>query len=225
MKKLRAKARVEAFTLIELLVVIAILVVLAAMLAQTGNGDRIKATLINCTMNQKQIALGFIIWEDDNGGRFPWQDSTTNGGTMELIADGQVTSQFQVLSNHYVMPTSVFVCPTDKAKHAATDYGTMSNQNISYFVNVDASTNTANTILTGDRHLQSNGNPAKPGLFAFTNGMVMSWTRELHGDSASAPIGVMAFADGHAQVIRSRDSALTDVFRKQNLITARLLVP
>jgi hypothetical protein len=101
----------------------------------------------------------------------------------------------------------------------------MSDQNISYFVNVDASTNNANTILTGDRHLQANGNPVKPGLFVFTNGMAMGWTSELHGNSANNPVGLMSFADGHAQRVLSRDSALTKIFGQQGITTDRLLVP
>jgi hypothetical protein len=143
---------------------------------------------------------------------------------MELIASGQALSQFRVLSN-YVKSTSAFICPTDKAKRVATNYETMNDQDISYFVNVDASANTANTILTGDRHLQANGNPVKPGLFVFTNGMAMGWTSELHGNSANNPVGLMSFADGHAQRVLSRDSALTKIFGQQGLTTDRLIVP
>jgi hypothetical protein len=100
-----------------------------------------------------------------------------------------------------------------------------SDENISYFGNVDAATNGANMILTGDRHLESNGNPVKPGLFVFTNGMAMGWTSELHGNSANNPVGLMSFADGHAQRVLSRDSALTKIFGQQGLTTDRLLVP
>jgi hypothetical protein len=144
---------------------------------------------------------------------------------MELIANNATASQFQPLSNYMKTSLSLFICPTDKARHAPKDYQTMSNQNLSYFVNVDATTNSSNTILTGDRHLQANGNPVKPGMFAFTSGTAMGWTHELHGSPTTNETGVMAFADGHGQIIMSRDSASTEVFRKQNLATARLLVP
>ena len=224
MKRLSSKARVEAFTLIEVLVVIAIVGLFFLALHPTFDNRPMKATLNFCMNNQRQIAIGLLIWQSDNDGRFPWQVSTTNSGPMELIASGQALSQFRVLSN-YVKSTSAFICPTDKAKRVATNYETMNDQDISYFVNVDASANTANTILTGDRHLQADGKPVKPGLFAFTNGMAMGWTRELHGQTASAPVGVLAFADGHGQIIRPLNSALTDVFLHQPIATNRLVVP
>jgi len=224
MKKLRAKTRVEAFTLIELLVVIAIIAILAAMLLPALSDRPRPAYQTRCLSNQKQIALGLIMWNTDNNAQFPWQVSTTNSGTMELIADGHATLQFHSIST-YLKYTSVFICPSDKARHAPINYETMNDQNISYLVNVDATTNRVNTILTGDRHLQSNGNPVKPGLFAFTNGMVMGWTLELHGNSANNPVGMMSFADGHAQRVLSRDSALTKIFGQQGLTTDRLIVP
>ena len=59
------------FTLIELLVVIAIIAILAAILFPVFSKAREKARQTACISNQKQIALAFIIWSQENDEKFP----------------------------------------------------------------------------------------------------------------------------------------------------------
>lgn len=244
MKQLRAKARVEAFTLIELLVVVIIIVVLAAMLLPTGPHVGQRALSAACMNNQKQIALALETWATDNRPnisqlesstnalgtttdinslKFPWQVSTNHDGTMELISDGQAASQFQVPLDILKSP-QVFICPSDKVKLCAPDAYAMGNSNISYFVNVVSSPSlpAMGAILTGDRHLQVNGDPVKAGLFVYTKGIAMGWTRELH---PTLRAGNLSFTDGHVECVPMASSALTTMFNRQNLANARLLVP
>ncbi|HET7625680.1 MAG TPA: hypothetical protein VFM25_10495 [Verrucomicrobiae bacterium] len=59
-----------------------------------------------------------------------------------------------------MLPT-LLICPTDKTRNPATDYRKLADQNLSYFLNLDSSTNGgATTILSGDRNLEANGRPA-----------------------------------------------------------------
>lgn len=65
----------RAFTLIELLVVIAIIALLLAILMPSLRRARDQAKGVTCRNNLKQIGLAFILYTEDNEGKFP-----RNGG-------------------------------------------------------------------------------------------------------------------------------------------------
>jgi len=207
--------QLKALTLIEVLVVIAILFVLAALFLPAHSS---KDRRIECAIHLKQIGLGFAMWADDHKGQSLWQVPVPNGGTLESISTDHTFPHFEKLSN-YVRQPQLFLCPSDKARHAATNYASLSDKNISYFLNVDLSANSPSaSIVAGDRNLQANGQPVKPGLFILTTNLDMSWTRELHGVG-----GYLAFADGHSEWIRT--NRLNEIIQSRNPATNRLAVP
>ena len=61
--------RRRGFTLIELLVVIAIIAILMAVLMPALTKAREQARAVNCLANQKSLALAYMMYADENGGR------------------------------------------------------------------------------------------------------------------------------------------------------------
>jgi hypothetical protein len=177
---------------------------------------RVKAILPQCLSRLKQIDLGLRMYMDDNHGKSPPQFSTTNGFTLEMNR-GKVFPHIQKLSPYLNRNPGLLICPADVEKHAATNFETLNDSNISYFFNLDVSTNQPTlTMVAGDRNLEAMNQPVRPGLFELTTNVFMRWTEGLHNRR-----GCLVFADGHATV----NINLNAVVRDQPLATNRLCVP
>jgi hypothetical protein len=104
---------------------------------------------LSCVDNLKRVAVSLITWAEDNRGFFPFHVSTNSGGTMELRAigpDGFDTNSFMhfmVVSN-YLSATSRLVCPGDIVRGAATNFASLSPENVSYRLR------TADTVTEGN---------------------------------------------------------------------------
>lgn len=92
----------RAFTLIELLVAIAIIAILAAILFPTFGRARENARRSSCLSNQKQIALGFLQYQSDSDGAFPFT-SHVSGLSWTNTLDS------------YIKNRQIFRCPCDQS--------------------------------------------------------------------------------------------------------------
>ncbi len=109
----------------------------AAMILPALAKAKAKAQSISCMNNMKQLGLAFRIWAGDNEDQFPFNVSTSKGGTMELCERGGdgydhgAYRHFQVMSNELNTP-KILVCPGDSAKQAAADFSELELWNVSY---------------------------------------------------------------------------------------------
>jgi prepilin-type N-terminal cleavage/methylation domain-containing protein/prepilin-type processing-associated H-X9-DG protein len=122
----------SGFTLIELLVVIAIIAILAALLLPALSRAKSKAQGTYCLNNQKQLALAWVMYADDNNGNLvPNQDGgdtyvgVETGSKVQSWVDGWLdfspnttanTNQLY-LSTSYIAPYTknlgIYKCPGD----------------------------------------------------------------------------------------------------------------
>jgi len=187
----------NGFTFVALLVIIAVIAILAAMLLPALASAKRKAQRINCTNNLKQVGLAYRIWEGDNGDKYPMVVLKINSGADTFRC-------FQVMSNELSTPR-VLVCPAD-TRTAAANYVRLKNQNVSYFVGLDANDAHPQRFLSGDRNITG---PAAPddGILKLVPGGPVSWTTEIHVNQ-----GNVGLSDG--SVWQYSNSQLRDALQK-----------
>jgi len=219
MKKLSAKGTARAFTLIELIVIVLTLIVLAVALVTSLIRAGRTARHIHCTSRLKQVGLAFRTWAVDHSAKRPPQMPMASGGSKELAGSGQAFVHLRVMSNELVTP-KILVCPADKAKTAAQDFGpNFTDTNVSYFVSVDADENAPQMFGAGDRNLAFQGLPIKPGLFALTtNNPSLSWTKAIHNSC-----GNVSLADASVQGFDVK--RLAEAAMYQGVATNLLAIP
>ena len=181
----------QGFTLVGLLIIIAVIAILAAMLLPALASAKRKAQRINCVDNLKQDSLAFRLWEGDNGDKYPMAVSTNKGGTMEYAEDGNAFRHFQVMSNELSTP-KILVCPADN-RTAAASFARLENQNVSYFVGLNAEETRSQMLLTGDRNV-TNGIAPEHSILKLVPDQPAGWTEAMHNG-----VGNIGLADGSVQ--------------------------
>ena len=217
MKPSRSNQSCRAFTLVELLAVIVVVAILAAMLLPANTGRRRIAMKIACNNNLKQIGLSYRLWESDNGGKYPMGISVTNGGTMGLANGRNAWINFFVMSNQLSTP-KVLHCPADTDGSATNSWSGLNNQNVSYFVCLDASLNSPLALLSGDDNFEINGVPVRSGQLEISSNTPIAWTTARHN-----LCGNIGLADGSVDALSN--SAFTNFIRQTGLATNRLAIP
>jgi len=194
MKTSSGRSSNQGFTLVGLIIIVAVLAILAAMLLPALARAKRKAQRINCVNNLKQDGLAFRLWEGDNGDKYPMAVSTNKGGTMEYAEGGNVFRHFQIMSNELSTP-KILVCPADD-RTAAASFARLKNQNVSYFVGLDAEIETRpQMLLTGDRNI-TNGMAPVRSVLELRPGIPAGWTEAMHNGQ-----GNVGLSDGSVQQV------------------------
>jgi len=222
-----SRKRSSGLTLIEVLAVIVALMILAALLMPVVDHSAARAPRLQCVNNLKQIGLGYRIWPSGQTAKFTFQESVTNGGTMEFTSGPNAFRHFLIMSNELVTPKVLF-CPaeTDRARIRATTFSFApnpgeipfaSNPNLSYFVGIDAADINPQSILSGDHNI-TNGTPIKNGILELNTNSPAGWTAELHNQ-----VGNVALADGSVQQLSN--TGLRAAVTNTGMFTNRLQMP
>jgi len=217
MKPRVSNQKTAALTLVEVLVVIVVLILLAAMLLpQFAAAKRHSGP--GCANRLKQIAIAGYIWADDHNGKYPFEISVANGGTMELNNGRNTWLNFIVMSNELSTP-KVLLCPQDKTHlPPATNFSWQLAGHVSYFVGLDAKVGDPQSVLSGDDNLEIGGVPLKPGLWELSTNVLIGWTVDRHNRCGNILLG-----DGSVQTFSN--SSFTNWLHQSAIATNRLAIP
>ena len=214
----------RGFTLIELLVVIAIIAILAAILFPVFAKAREKARSISCLSNEKQIALGMLMYTQDYDEYFP--ASTYFPGIS--VVDGVYVNTMQ-LTIPYIKAKNIWACPSNPYNKYSMNYATDNNAFCSYALNMQLFDSVnykaphsqafvdkpSNKIMVAESVAYANGSGAPPNGngAGYTS---LGWSYWTSNDQQGFPTeafchntGTMnvAYIDGHAKAVRPEETA------------------
>ena len=194
--KLRPGER--AFTRTDALVTVGSVAILLVVAFSSVVGCRAAKALaqdFKCRNNLRAKALAFRVFANDNllstnsTETFPQhvplaQLTLTQGTNASLLV-----TYFRAASNELAAP-SMLLCPADSERVLATDWTNLTSSNISFFLSLDARPDAPETILMGDRNLES-VTPRAGSRLELTASTPVSWGRSLHDGC-----GQFALSDG-----------------------------
>lgn len=187
-------AGLAALTRVEILVIVGVLLLLAVIFiaSMTLGEAKSYACQMACESNLKQIGIAFRTWEENYNDMYPMRYFTNADGSAKYADGSNVFRYFQVMSNQLQDPR-VVTCPSDVRK-PASDFEHLKNQNLSYFVGLQADETWPAMLLSGDRNLVTNRVDVVPGLVTIGTNMQVDWSAKTHNLR-----GNFVFADGSVE--------------------------
>jgi len=199
MKAISPSRNARAFTVLELLTVIAIIAILAAILLPAISQAKARAKRLACIEQLHQTGIAFSSFAHDHDGKFPMAVPGNAGGSLDFartpygtVANSCSYHHFQPLADELRTPRMV-VCPAD-TRIPATNFAALRNENLSYFIGLNAELAKPNSILAGDRNLTNDYYAAVTSTARLEPGAALRWTPELHAFK-----GNLLFTDGRVE--------------------------
>jgi len=172
----------SAFTKLDVMIVVGTLVMLAVWLTYTQRrgmrAPRMGAARVNCASNLKQVGLGFRMWANDHGDRFPWQVPAAEGGTKEFAQLPYATLHYVIVSNEFNSP-KILTCVADQNRVRTNNWEVPLHLSLSYFAGLNADETKPATILSGDRNISTNSS-IMSGLLTVQDTNQLQWTTDVH---------------------------------------------
>jgi competence protein ComGC len=203
METCRSQSSHHAFSLTELLVIVAVLALLAGLLLPALKKAKVRGGP-SCVSYLKQVGLAFQMWSSDNDDKSLMQGFTNLHGNLDSLGANSAFCYFQMMSNELSAPVTV-ICPVDN-RMRATNFANLRNDNVSYFVGVDANEDRPQMFLAGDRNLTISNVQLSPSLVTIKSTDSVGWSDKIHRGQ-----GNVAVADGSVQQYTS--SALQQATR------------
>jgi len=195
MKPEAAKGHRIAFTQFECLIVVAIVALISVIAVSRVSAQAGASTRMACLKNIRQVGLGFSIWADRNGNRFPWHVPPKRG-SLEWANTPETYRHFQIASNELDSP-NILVCPDDPARAKTESFDKhFSNTNISYLIGLEANERRPESIVCADRNLSTNASRILSGVIEFTDADSSGWAAGIHTGG-----GNIGLADGSARYL------------------------
>jgi prepilin-type N-terminal cleavage/methylation domain-containing protein len=145
----RTRRPCRAFTLVELLVVIGIIAILIAVLMPALRRARESANAVQCSSNQRQLMMAFLMFANDHKGHLPgnyWDsmhqqpdpekrdwllgDNPNQGNIASQIADGPEKGTIY----RYVNKLNVYLCPSVVADGSSLGFGSNGKYDYTAFI-------------------------------------------------------------------------------------------
>lgn len=174
-----------------------------------------KALRIHCVNNLKQIAESFRAWHGGSRGGFPMQAPGTNGNALAWSEGGIALRHFLAMSNELTTP-KILTCPSD-TRTATTNFGNVKNENLSYFVGLEARETHPQMCLYGDRNI-TNGLSPVHSVLLLPPDRPAGWTAAMH-----VKLGNVALSDG--SVASFSTASLRGALENTGDMTNRLALP
>jgi prepilin-type N-terminal cleavage/methylation domain-containing protein len=214
--KMNSRQQRRAFTLVEMCVVIVVLALLASIILPplVPRHRRYRGT-IPCSNNLKEIGVAYRLWESDNGGLFPAEQSITNKGWKEYLTNANqgaiCWTNYSIMAADLGQSSRLLVCPADERLPATNCTTGLNNSHVSYFVEVSANDWQPLTILGGDRNLSPGARPEFDYGYSRADGLgndvaipltgPVSWSLKMHSAGNPAGSGNILLGDGSVQQV------------------------